>query len=124
GQGQDRRLDRGDGFSFGVVGEAELVEVVAVLAGADDGPLGDRASLVHPLGHLDVVVVGQVRVPGDDGVDVGVRAGDDGTEVRVRVGGGFDVRGRGAFVHEQDHDVRAVGLELVGDAVGLFDDVE
>ena len=89
--------------------EPQLVEVRAVLTGRDDRTLGDRTALGGPLRHRDRVVVGQVRVAGDDRVDVRVDAVDDVAEVRGRVVDRGRAVGRGrALVDEQHHDVGAV----------------
>src|SRR5690606_24582148 len=102
-----------------VEGEEQLVEVDAVLAGRDHRAGGDGTLLGDPLGHLDRVVVGQVRVAGDDRVDVGGDAVDDTTEVGGGVGGRGQGRGRGPLVDEEHDHVGAVALAQVGgDPVG------
>ena len=108
--GRSHRGVVGRGVVIGVGdGEDELVEVRAVLARRDDRTVADE------------VVVRQVRVSGDDRVDVGVDALDDPTERGV-VGRCGDVGGRGALVDEQDDQVGSGGLERVGCGVGLGDD--
>ena len=68
------------------------------------------------------VVVGQVRVAGDDRADVGVDAVDDPAERRCRWCRRRRRGCRGALVHQQHDDVGAVGLQPVGRGVGLVDD--
>ena len=68
-------------------------EPLAVLAARDH-----RATVDH-------VVVGEVRVPRDDRVDVLVRAEHDLAEARVGIDRRLHVGGRRALVDEQDDDV-------------------
>ena len=82
---QDARPDAEDLTGTAVDPEAELVEVVAVLAGRHDWTLGDLTVLRRPLRHRHPVVVGEVGVTGDDRVDVGADTVDDLAEVGRRV---------------------------------------
>ena len=88
-----RRLVRVAGV--GVDGEVERVQVRAVLAGGDH-----RAP-------LDDAVVGQLGVPGDDGVDRRARTRDDLTEGALGRDAGAVGR-RGTLVGQQDDDVGLV----------------
>ena len=125
-----RAHQRQDGLRLGlhvardrVDGEDQLVEVGAVLTGGDHRTLGHRT--VAPPVDRERAVVGKVRVTRHDRVDVVVDALHD----RAEVGAGTqrrDVRTgrrRSTLVDQQDHDVGALGDQVVSSGVGRLDDV-
>ncbi|MET3800421.1 hypothetical protein ABID70_000376 [Clavibacter michiganensis] len=104
--------DGGERLGGGIHRERQVPEVRPVAAGLQDG---ERQGLAR---DREVVVVAEVGVAGDHGVDVGLHARDDAAEDRV-VGEGGLVGGGRALVHdEHDHVGLAVRVVAVAERAG------